>query len=316
MNKLLYIILIIQISLCNLFSDDIYYWKYKDWAIDKSDDSILRMSTNGKAINGHLFGIVKKTNTCENDFLWLSLSTYKAEVKIKENQTISFELSIDEKKHPLKLKVRNLSKLTPFIDLLLFENLSLNKAIIEDLKKSSNVELKIIDNHLKKFKIQQDSFSLKGFVANYTKLEEMCKNSILEEKEYTKKSTSLEENANKGVEKYNKREALSTLIFSKIYKKFGADIRHGVILDVCGMENISKRIAPKSKEIQDFISEKIPNDITKTDIDYFFSIISSTYSRVVGYKLGYLESQRVMKDVIKDYCKMSDKIILENKNKL
>ena len=165
-------------------------WKYKAWSIDANRKSdFLRASTNGEVVHGHTFGIMKAKNNCNDNILYLSLSSNKKDLNILKGKKIPIEIKVDEKIYKFNLAINTIKKVpirrmqdigksdAPTISLLLFETLSLDESFISDLKKGDVLNLKILDgkDFSKKFDITKEKFSLKGFVTNYTKLTESCK---------------------------------------------------------------------------------------------------------------------------------------------
>ena len=51
--------------------------KYKNWTVDFFIDDIIRYSTNGIVVNGHVFGWLVRPGACDVDVLYLAISTYR-----------------------------------------------------------------------------------------------------------------------------------------------------------------------------------------------------------------------------------------------
>ena len=51
--------------------------KYKNWTVDFFIDDIIRYSTNGTNVNGHIFGWMIRPGACDVDVLYLAISTYE-----------------------------------------------------------------------------------------------------------------------------------------------------------------------------------------------------------------------------------------------
>jgi len=51
--------------------------RYKNWTVDFFIDDIIRYSTNGLSVNGHIFGWLIRPGACDVDVLYLAISTYK-----------------------------------------------------------------------------------------------------------------------------------------------------------------------------------------------------------------------------------------------
>lgn len=176
MKKLLFIFLI---SLTLMYSnEDSKNWTYKDWSInDLSEQGFLKATTHGTTVRGHEFGIIKPKNKCDTDILWLSFSTYEKNIEDLKAKTLTFEVLVNNEKFKLDLNVVNTFKMTPNMSIALFTNYQMNENFIKLLKKGNNIKFNIIkpNNLVEKFDIPTETFSLNGFIANYTKMVESCK---------------------------------------------------------------------------------------------------------------------------------------------
>jgi len=179
------IFLLTLVGLCLLFAkentakeNNDYNWAYKDWSVNRYNNGTLKAITHGKIIWGHEFGIVKIPDECEQNLLWLTISTYEKDLKSLKGKKVEFEIKVDEKKYNLDLKIVYLSKFTTIMHIVLFEQVNLNSDFINILKKGKKLFLTIKESNeiAGKFDIKNEEFSLSGFVANYTKLEASCKN--------------------------------------------------------------------------------------------------------------------------------------------
>lgn len=169
------ILVLITLSLNIFYAKD---WEYKDWSVgDLAEQGYLRTITHGTAVWGHEFGILKPKNNCDVDILWLTFSTYEKNVEDLKGKNLTFNVAVDNEKFTLDLDVVNIFKMTPIMSVALFTNFQMNENFIKLLKKSNNIEFTIFkpENLAKKFDMPSDTFSLNGFVANYTKLQESCK---------------------------------------------------------------------------------------------------------------------------------------------
>jgi len=226
-------------------------WKYKAWSVDVTGKSdFLRASTNGEVVHGHTFGIMKAKNNCNDNILYLSLSSNKKDVDMLKGKKIPIEIKVDEKIYKFNLALNTIKKVpirrmqdigksdAPTISLLLFETLSLDESFISDLKKGDVLNLKILDgkDFSKKFDITKEKFSLKGFVANYTKLTESCKdinqllippskiepeNKIINQYEVDNLITDHSKCNNKKIEQFLKTSPTRTFTFYNNYLYWG-----------------------------------------------------------------------------------------------
>lgn len=153
-------------------------WKYKDWETSfYPEGNLLKTITHGKAVRGHEFGIVKSRESCSDEYIWLSISSYKKDINDIKNKEFLLNIKIDNKDFKLKAKVTFVNKFSSTITIVTFTNIKPSKKFIDLLKKGNSIEVSLLEPKelVKKFDIPFESFSLNGFVANYTKINESCK---------------------------------------------------------------------------------------------------------------------------------------------
>jgi hypothetical protein len=156
-------------------SDDAKTWKYKAWEV-KDRGNFLLSSTQGEVVWGHQFGVLTPKNNCGANYLWLSLSTSEKGIEELKGQQIPVEIRVDKDIYQTTLEVQTLFQMgsTTVVG---FNPFLLNKSFLENLKKGRELFVKIEDEggFSNMFDIKEESFSLRGFTANYVKLSESCK---------------------------------------------------------------------------------------------------------------------------------------------
>ena len=78
--------------------------KYKNWTVDFFIDDIIRYSTNGTNVNGHIFGWMIKPGACDVDVLYLAISTY-------EENAASLKKNLNGKIIPLKVSFPEITQI-------------------------------------------------------------------------------------------------------------------------------------------------------------------------------------------------------------
>ncbi|MCP4355731.1 MAG: hypothetical protein GY793_08915 [Proteobacteria bacterium] len=150
----------------------------ENWHVTLNGD-IVRYVTKGTAIVGHQFGFIKKTNNCERDILWVSLSTRYMSAKEEEivgDATlritaggVSFDIETDV---VTMFRQSNILKLVPFTNFLAGEKflrlLESNKEITIEVVSPKKL-VKLLD-------IKSEIFYLHGFSAAREEAHMVCAN--------------------------------------------------------------------------------------------------------------------------------------------
>ncbi|MDB2562189.1 hypothetical protein N9X61_01145, partial [Sulfurimonas sp.] len=150
-------------------------WKYKDWEINSYGNDLFKASTNGLQIYGHDFGVIKRANNCNRDLLWLTFSSTMKGLKKYAGKEVELLIDIDDEKFKIGVDVSILDT-TPTMEIALFSNFIVGNKFIKLLKKGKKIKVTIIkpEKIVNQFDIKSELFSLKGFTANYLKLNEYC----------------------------------------------------------------------------------------------------------------------------------------------
>lgn len=173
-------------------------FEYKDWNYE-SFNNLFIIKTYGKVMAiGHVFGIFKQKEQCNNNFLWLSLSTTN-DISSYIGENINFRITIDDEVFYQELSISKVSRInSPPLNVVNFSNILLYDHIISLLKKGRKLKIEIIETNklYDMFDNKFEEFSLDGFVANFLKLEEKCNIKSTNQK---KIKESIEIQNNKGV---------------------------------------------------------------------------------------------------------------------
>lgn len=281
-------------------------WKYKDWEIRDDTKKWIRALTNGNIVKGHQFGIIKSKENCESDLLSLTISTYEKDAKVLEGKQLKFEFKFDEESVFLNLNVTTINKVNSLISIAMFTNFKINKNFLDLMKKSTSLNVNIIEpKSLKdKFDITSESFSLKGFVANYTKLQEICIQDIGKKNNRVRPSDNL-------IARYNERKHISENIFKMIKKKYDFSIKRASALRLCDKEDQSSIVRPSRNELYNFIMGEIVKKSKYKDEEFKFSTVAVVHAQVIGYEEGLDLLNEFMKENEKDYCEKIVPMILE-----
>ncbi|MBO1926737.1 hypothetical protein J3998_04040 [Thiomicrorhabdus sp. 6S2-11] len=173
MFNLINVLTVIFLLSSSALANDRAPWKYQDWQVEDGDIGFIA-STNGKAVHGHSFGIMMPKGSCNKNILVLSLSSTEEDVRTLLNKEVSFEFKAYHRTYPAKIKLIYINDSLPITKILGFNFVQLSDEFIEDLKYGEELSVEIMDNY-GLFGFKEEFFSLNGFVANYTKLVESCK---------------------------------------------------------------------------------------------------------------------------------------------
>ena len=157
--------------------------KYKNWTVDFFIDDIIRYSTNGSNVNGHIFGWLIRPGACDVDVLYLSVSTYtENSISLKKNlngKAIPLKISfpeITQIPETVKIKTNFISAMdyTPSLTVANFSHFHMGRVL--DLRMSELKKIKIeVDTPFSKlFDITWDEYDLNGYISAKQKAHEIC----------------------------------------------------------------------------------------------------------------------------------------------
>ena len=178
MKKLSSIVLVFIFSIINLYSDDQFHSKDKDWEVKFYPKmKVLKTITHGQVVWGNEFGFVKNQTNCSTEYIWFSISSYEKDIDDVKDKELLLNFNIDNKEYKLKAKVSFINELTPIMKIVTFTRIEPKEKFIELLKKNKSIKIELLGpaELVKKFDIPYESFSLDGFIENYTKFNESCK---------------------------------------------------------------------------------------------------------------------------------------------
>ena len=157
--------------------------KYKNWTIDFFIDDIIRYSTNGSNVNGHIFGWLIRPGACDVDVLYLSLSTYKENATyLKKNlngKVIPLKISFPEiTKIPetVKIKTDFLSAMdyTPTLTVANFSHFHMGRTLDLRMRELKRIKIEVDSPYSDLFDITWDEYDLNGYIAAKEKAHEIC----------------------------------------------------------------------------------------------------------------------------------------------
>jgi len=157
--------------------------KYKNWTVDFFIDDIIRYSTNGSNVNGHIFGWLIRPGACDVDVLYLSVSTYK------ENAT-SLKKNLNGKAIPLKISFPEITKIpetviiktdflsamdyTPTLTIANFSHFHMGRTLDLRMRELKKIKIEVDSPYSDLFDITWEEYDLNGYIAAKEKAHEIC----------------------------------------------------------------------------------------------------------------------------------------------
>ena len=157
--------------------------KYKNWTVDFFIDDIIRYSTNGSNVNGHIFGWLIRPGACDVDVLYLSVSTYK------ENAT-SLKKNLNGKAIPLKISFPEITKIpetviiktdflsamdyTPTLTIANFSHFHMGRTLDLRMRELKKIKIEVDSPYSDLFDITWDEYDLNGYIAAKEKAHDIC----------------------------------------------------------------------------------------------------------------------------------------------
>ncbi len=157
--------------------------RYKNWTVDFFIDDIIRYSTNGLSVNGHIFGWLIRPGACDVDVLYLAISTYKTNAAaLKKNlngKIIPLKISFPEiTKIPetVKIKTDFLSAMdyTPSLTVANFSHFHMGHGLDLRMRELKKIKIEVDTPFSKLFDITWDEYDLNGYIAARQKAHEIC----------------------------------------------------------------------------------------------------------------------------------------------
>jgi hypothetical protein len=160
--------------------------KYKNWTVDFFIDDIIRYSTNGSNVNGHVFGWLIRPGACDVDVLYLAISTYKTNaVSLKKKlngKIVPLKISFPEIiKIPetVKIKTDFLSAMdyTPSLTVANFSHFQMGRRLDLRMRELKKIKIEVDSPFSKLFDVTWDEYDLNGYIAAKQKAHAICKQS-------------------------------------------------------------------------------------------------------------------------------------------
>jgi hypothetical protein len=162
--------------------------KYENWTVDFFIDGIIRYSTNGSNVNGHIFGWMIKPGACDVDVLYLSISTYKENAaSLKKNlngKSVSLKVSfpeITEIPESVKIKTDFLSAMdyTPSLTVANFSHFLMGPVFDSRMSELNKIKIEVDSPHSDLFDIVSDVYDLNGYLAAKQRAHDICEQHLI-----------------------------------------------------------------------------------------------------------------------------------------
>ena len=180
---LILIIFMFVLSFSYANAKDAQEIRYKNWTVDFVTDDLIRYSTNGLSVNGHIFGWLIRPGACDVDVLYLAISTYKTNAAaLKKNlngKIIPLKISFPEiTKIPetVKIKTDFLAAMdyTPALTVANFSHFHMGRGLDLRMRELKKIKIEVDTPFSKLFDITWDEYDLNGYVAARQKAHEIC----------------------------------------------------------------------------------------------------------------------------------------------
>ena len=157
--------------------------KYKNWTVDFFIDDIIRYSTNGIVVNGHVFGWLVRPGACDVDVLYLAISTYRENAtSLKKNlngKIIPLKISfpeITQIPQTIKIKTDFLSAMdyTPTLTVANFSHFHMGRKLDLRMRELRKIKIEVDSPYSDFFDITWDEYDLNGYIAAKEKAHEIC----------------------------------------------------------------------------------------------------------------------------------------------
>ena len=157
--------------------------KYKNWTVDFFIDDIIRYSTNGIVVNGHVFGWLIRPGACDVDVLYLAISTYRENAtSLKKNlngKIIPLKISfpeITQIPQTIKIKTDFLSAMdyTPTLTVANFSHFHMGRRLDLRMRELRKIKIEVDSPYSDFFDITWDEYDLNGYIAAKEKAHEIC----------------------------------------------------------------------------------------------------------------------------------------------
>jgi hypothetical protein len=157
--------------------------KYKNWTVDFFIDDIIRYSTNGSNVNGHVFGWLIRPGACDVDVLYLAISTYKT-------NAVSLKNKLNGKIFPLKVSFPEITKIpetvriktdflsamdyTPSLTVANFSHFHMGRTLDLRMRELKKIKIEVDRPYSDLFDITWDEYDLNGYIEAKEKAHNIC----------------------------------------------------------------------------------------------------------------------------------------------
>jgi hypothetical protein len=178
---LIFFMLALSFSFAN--AEDSQEIKYKNWTVDFFIDDIIRYSTNGTNVNGHVFGWMIRPGACDVDVLYLAISTYEVKaaslIKNLNGKTVPLKVSFPEITQipkTVRIKTNFISAMdyTPSLTVVSFSHFHMGRTLDLRMSELKKIKIEVAAPFSKLFDVKWDEYDLNGYVAARQKAHEIC----------------------------------------------------------------------------------------------------------------------------------------------
>ena len=157
--------------------------KYKNWTVDFLIDDIIRYSTNGSNVNGHVFGWLIRPGACDVDVLYLAISTYEVKaaslIKNLNGKTVPLKVSFPEITQipkTVRIKTNFISAMdyTPSLTVANFSHFHMGRGLDLRMRELKKIKIEVDAPFSKLFDVKWDVYDLNGYIAARQKAHEIC----------------------------------------------------------------------------------------------------------------------------------------------
>ena len=157
--------------------------KYKNWTVDFFIDDIIRYSTNGTNVNGHVFGWMIRPGACDVDVLYLAISTYEVKaaslIKNLNGKTVPLKVSFPEITQipkTVRIKTNFISAMdyTPSLTVANFSHFHMGRGLDLRMRELKKIKSEVDASLSKLFDVKWDVYDLNGYIAARQKAHEIC----------------------------------------------------------------------------------------------------------------------------------------------
>ncbi len=147
----------------------------KNWDVSHTKDWV-RLTTHGKEVYGHRFGLLKSTNACRYDMLYMTLSTYDKSIESVNIDEVVIEFKSGSDAFTLPVPYLGSSHLFGSVYGITFSNMLMTERFIGLIEKNDGISIQITSPLALKAKLDvtAEHFDLRGFSKAYDQAATIC----------------------------------------------------------------------------------------------------------------------------------------------